>query len=1632
MGIQKDIDVFLYRAQKRTATLGTDLLEQEDKGNCIDDIIDTIIDLDNAIYLFQNRPDTLSDDEVYEIISSLNKRGELTKLPLSLYSFTCEVENVVLPGGYVAGPQGPQGEKGEKGDPGDDGADGAVGDDGDDGYNGWTAIPSLVTDGARKVIKITGWTGGTGTAPAIDLYIGTTGLVSDIADAVDIRGSIGATGATGATGTTGATGASSYTYIAYADDNSGTGFTTTFDEAKDYIAIRTSAIAISPVVVSTFNGLWKQYKGEQGDAFEIDAQGPLVDRDTYDAEAKGFTFLDHDGGDVYIKKSSFSGDWSDPFPFIGYSGWNPILSVVTDGERRVLQIIGWAGGEGVEPDATNMFVGNSGIVSTAAEAEDIRGSVGERFFPDAEGDLIDRDDYDDELADFIYHAVDLGLVYIKLSDTSADWSTGFSWRGATGVAGPIGPAGTGFNDECLVATTADLAATYSGAGKTLTANANGVLTVDGVTPSLNARILVKNESTGADNGIYIATNLGTVGTPWVLTRADDFNTTLEAKKFFRVFIEQGTANQGTSWGMTNSRPAIVLDTTALVFTADGGSLSDYLPLSGGTMSGDIDMDGNNIVGSDIYLLVDGGTTKGWAEFTQTNAAIGFGGDQIYIDSSGMFFDVAGVGHNMIFTSNAGDITISAFDDLTLGAGGEITITSSASSTTIEGSDIYLLVDGAYLKGWQEITQTYHAVGFGADNINMTSSGIDITADTAAHNVHIASNYANVNLTANVDINISANDDITINSDTMFIGTVTANTIDIGNVSTMVTIAGTTIFSFLTASTLAYLDASKNFVSLANSAGVLTNNGSGVLSWSAGGSVTSVSGTSNRITSTGGTTPVIDISASYVGQSSITTVGALTSGSLGSGFTAVADAQISSAAAWNAKVSSQWVTSGSDISYSTGKVFINGAVTAASTFTLTSGATTNASPLITYTANTVVKAGDTIVGTGITAGTFIREIISSTSAYLTANATATNTGLTFTITPVLAGLDLSVTSPGTVGFLSTGLFINPIFTLPGTSANRALVVNYTGTSASGASIESFSTAENHLQLNGGTTTTQKYAHGIGRGGITSTGFYFLSANGVLVYQANGSSSFSFKAGMEVQLGSGTTTGIITGAGGATATNYTSIRLGVNTQAGGITATSGTINILGIVGGLSNNDFVPTSGTAVYNAFLINPTINQTSTASGTVRGIYYNPTATSVLGTHFAIETTSGDWRMTGTATLRNTATLTVSCQDSLNLTSTTADIIGNLSSNGGFSLVKSASGAGSGELFTIKATGGFASASSTATYNSILLRPTFNQSAPGVNGTIRGIYYNPTVTAIVGSHYALDASSGMIKLDDATETSSITTGSFVTAGGMAITKSLRVGVDLSFNASTTIAGAGQIAFTHGVGTNGYIFNLNTSANSGAETTSIVGGGTSFGNNNKTGLRFTGSWANTAGSGNLSLVSITSTLNQTSTATGVFAMIDVNPTVTSIITSLYGVRSRIAANPTGGGTAWNIYADGTASNAIVGSTMHGSTSTPTALLHLAAGTATASTSPLKFTSGTNLTTAEAGGMEYNGTNLFFTRAGTTRENVLVAVDNAAAPSTSVGVGIVNYYGSAATNFLGDPNRWLSVNVLGSVYKIPLYT
>lgn len=94
-----------------------------------------------------------------------------------------------------------------------------------------------------------------------------------------------------------------------------------------------------------------------------------------------------------------------------------------------------------------------------------------------------------------------------------------------------------------------------------------------------------------------------------------------------------------------------------------------------------------------------------------------------------------------------------------------------------------------------------------------------------------------------------------------------------------TFGGTAQTTYATGDIL-YASASNTLSKLAATTnGFVLTLAAGIPSWVAasGGTVTSVSGTANRITSTGGNTPVIDISASYVGQSSITTLGTITTG-----------------------------------------------------------------------------------------------------------------------------------------------------------------------------------------------------------------------------------------------------------------------------------------------------------------------------------------------------------------------------------------------------------------------------------------------------------------------------------------------------------------------------------------------------------------------------------------------------------------------------------------------------------------------------------------------------------------------------------------------------------------------------------
>ncbi len=105
--------------------------------------------------------------------------------------------------------------------------------------------------------------------------------------------------------------------------------------------------------------------------------------------------------------------------------------------------------------------------------------------------------------------------------------------------------------------------------------------------------------------------------------------------------------------------------------------------------------------------------------------------------------------------------------------------------------------------------------------------------------------------------------------------------------------------------------------------------------------------------------------------------------------------------------------------------------------------------------------------------------------------------------------------------------------------------------------------------------------------------------------------------------------------------------------------------------------------------------------------------------------------------------------------------------------------------------------------------------------------------------------------------------------------------------------------------------------------------------------------------------------------------------------------------------------------------------PTAWVHIGAGAAAPSSAPLKFTGGTLMLTPEAGAMEYNGNDLFFTSASAVRLNILRGNGGAAAPALTPTPVFTSFYGNN-TNALGDPNAWATLVIAGTTFKIPLYT
>ena len=174
--------------------------------------------------------------------------------------------------------------------------------------------------------------------------------------------------------------------------------------------------------------------------------------------------------------------------------------------------------------------------------------------------------------------------------------------------------GLNIHDSVVAASTANYVATYnngsSGVGATLTNNTTqAAFSIDGVSPTVGQRVLIKNQTSAAQNGIYTVTNVGSGSTNWVLTRATDFDNAAEIGGGDFVFVTGGSTLDNTGW--------VCVDKVTTV----GTDPIDFTQFSGAgtyTASNGVQLVGNNFSG---VAVSNGGLTVGSSGFAIDTAIV---------------------------------------------------------------------------------------------------------------------------------------------------------------------------------------------------------------------------------------------------------------------------------------------------------------------------------------------------------------------------------------------------------------------------------------------------------------------------------------------------------------------------------------------------------------------------------------------------------------------------------------------------------------------------------------------------------------------------------------------------------------------------------------------------------------------------------------------------------------------------------------------------------------------------------------------------------------------------------------------------------------------------------------------------
>jgi len=178
---------------------------------------------------------------------------------------------------------------------------------------------------------------------------------------------------------------------------------------------------------------------------------------------------------------------------------------------------------------------------------------------------------------------------------------------------------------------------------------SGTQTIDGVSVSADERVLVKDQSTATENGLYLCK-----ASSW--TRTDDLAAGSDASSVF-VFVDQGTVNSENGFVCTSSKGSAVTGTNNLSFTQFSGAgqitASDGLSKNGNTLSVDLKSNGGLVIESaeiavdlaassitGTLAIGDGGTGATSASAARTALGVAIGSDVQAFDAQ--LSDIAGL------------------------------------------------------------------------------------------------------------------------------------------------------------------------------------------------------------------------------------------------------------------------------------------------------------------------------------------------------------------------------------------------------------------------------------------------------------------------------------------------------------------------------------------------------------------------------------------------------------------------------------------------------------------------------------------------------------------------------------------------------------------------------------------------------------------------------------------------------------------------------------------------------------------------------------------------------------------------------------------------------------------------------